>query len=346
MHNWPHAIPAFANPSTNTSNPLPKISIVTPSFNQGAFIEETILSVINQNYPNIEYIIIDGGSTDESVSIINRYEDHINSWVSEPDNGQSDAIIKGFKKCTGDLILWLNSDDLLTPGALHLIASIWQKHPEVGLITGNCHQLFDLKTIDYKPLTSADARTKAFDHKRLNYQNPIRQPSTYINRKAYEECGGVKDDYSYCMDYDLWVNLSRHNYEIVETQAQLSVFRLHDQCKSVVSSHRFLTENLAVAIRYQPDLAIISRIQRLAEYLIEQEATTHVKTISKLIEDDITETFPKEKLTIKHNLLLKGIFLAIKSKEQVTRWRLFSSAFFNCYKSPRLLIHLIKTISS
>src|SRR5687768_13083798 len=104
----------------------PKISIITPSYNQGRFIEETILSVINQNYPNLEYIIIDGGSTDNTVEIIRKYEQHLAYWVSEKDGGQSEAINKGFKKATGDIVCWINSDDFFMPGALSKVADCFE----------------------------------------------------------------------------------------------------------------------------------------------------------------------------------------------------------------------------
>src|SRR5690606_28750520 len=116
---------------------LPKISIITPSYNQSNFLEETILSVINQNYPNLEFFVIDGGSTDHSVEIIKQYENKIDFWVSEKDNGQSHAINKGFKRATGTIITWLNSDDVLTPGILHKIAEKFSQLPDdVGLIYG------------------------------------------------------------------------------------------------------------------------------------------------------------------------------------------------------------------
>jgi glycosyltransferase involved in cell wall biosynthesis len=110
----------------------PKISIVTPSFNQGRFIEKTILSVIEQDYPNLEYIIIDGGSTDESVEVIKKYDQHLAYWVSEPDRGQSHAINKGFERATGEIFGWLNSDDWYHPGALKAVAEAFAANPEAG----------------------------------------------------------------------------------------------------------------------------------------------------------------------------------------------------------------------
>src|SRR4051812_42913167 len=115
---------------------FPKISIVTPSFNQGQYIEQTILSIINQGYPNLEYIIIDGGSTDNTFDIIKKYEKHITYWVSEADDGQSNALNKGLAKCTGDIFNWINSDDYLEQGTLFLIADIFNQDPATSLICG------------------------------------------------------------------------------------------------------------------------------------------------------------------------------------------------------------------
>src|SRR5881394_195745 len=107
----------------------PKISIVTPSFNQGQFLEETILSVLDQNYPDLEYVVIDGGSTDGSADIIRRYASRLSSWCSERDEGQSHAIAKGFARCSGEILGWLNSDDVLLPGALAEVAAYFEAHP-------------------------------------------------------------------------------------------------------------------------------------------------------------------------------------------------------------------------
>ena len=120
---------------------LPRISIVTPSYNQGRFIEETIQSVLGQGYPNVEYIIIDGGSTDNTVEIIRKYAKHLTYWVSEPDRGQSHAINKGLARCTGDLFGWINSDDVLMPGALEVVAEAWRRRP--GRIISGATSIFD-----------------------------------------------------------------------------------------------------------------------------------------------------------------------------------------------------------
>ncbi|RYE40071.1 MAG: glycosyltransferase, partial [Sphingobacteriales bacterium] len=117
---------------------VPKISVITPSFNQGEYLEDTILSVIGQNYPNLEYIIIDGGSADNSVSIIKKYETHLSYWISEKDKGQSHAINKGFGLATGDILCWLNSDDLLLPSTLSYIASLADVLPDEYIVFGNC----------------------------------------------------------------------------------------------------------------------------------------------------------------------------------------------------------------
>ena len=118
----------------NDKNDLPLVSIITPSFNQAEYIEETINSVLDQDYPNIEYIIIDGASTDGSKEIIEKYKDRINFWVSEPDEGQTDAINKGFSQANGDIFAWLNSDDTYEPQAVTEAVAYLQSHPEVGLL--------------------------------------------------------------------------------------------------------------------------------------------------------------------------------------------------------------------
>src|SRR5665647_1802387 len=121
---------------SGTGMNYPKISIVTPSFNQGRYIEQTIQSVINQNYPNLEYIIIDGGSTDDTIEVIKKYEKHISFWISEPDKGQADAINKGFAKCTGDIFNWINSDDYYEPETFKKLSNLFTTHKAVNVVCG------------------------------------------------------------------------------------------------------------------------------------------------------------------------------------------------------------------
>jgi glycosyltransferase involved in cell wall biosynthesis len=186
---------------------LPKLSIITPSFNQGKFLERTILSVLNQNYPNLEYIIIDGGSIDSSVEIIKKYEKSLSYWVSEPDKGQSHAINKGFKMATGDYVGWLNSDDELNDNSLNYLSKSIEKNHEdkkdVVLYYGIL-QLIDEhnKHIKFEPFNETiDFR------KSLYAKSPTLQPGSFITRKAIAEVGFLNENLHFCMDWDLWLRL-------------------------------------------------------------------------------------------------------------------------------------------
>lgn len=212
-----------------------KISIITPSFNQSAYIDNTIQSVLNQDYPNIEYIIIDGGSTDGSVDIIKQYQDKLAYWVSEPDNGQSDALNKGFKRATGDIVAWINSDDMYVAGAFAKAAKYFNDHPDVDMIYGNC----DL--VDEQGKILIYQRAAEFDLKKLVRMCMIPQPSVFMRRKMLDELGYLDTSFRYVMDYDLWLRAER-GYNIRHLDAILSCFRLHDSSKTVSQITRFLPE--------------------------------------------------------------------------------------------------------
>jgi glycosyltransferase involved in cell wall biosynthesis len=189
------------------SSDWPKISIVTPSFNQGRFIEETIRSVLLQNYPNLEYIIIDGGSTDESVEIIEKYAPWIQYWITEKDNGQSHAINKGFKVASGDVIGWINSDDFLLENALFAVANGYAKNPDSIGWVGTCKftdKIGRVKTEDRPPVFSADLSFAAYGDKPY-----ICQPSCFFSRSAFTNVGMLNEELHYVMDVDLWLRLSR-----------------------------------------------------------------------------------------------------------------------------------------
>lgn len=187
----------------------PLVSIVTPSYNQAQFLEETILSVLNQDYPNIEYIIIDGGSADGSVDIIRKYEDRLAYWVSEPDNGQTDAINKGWHRATGSLLAWLNSDDLYEPGAISTVVHFLESHPEVALAYGRVHFI----DIDGKPLPTWNSKRgnpqPQIDLKRCltDWKSPFAQPSVFIRAEILDRVGMLDPSLHFAMDRDLWIRI-------------------------------------------------------------------------------------------------------------------------------------------
>lgn len=220
---------------------LPKISIVTPSFNQGQFIEETILSIINQNYPNLEYIIIDGGSSDNTLEIIRKYDLYLKYWVSEKDNGQSEAINKGFKKATGEIIGWLNSDDILMPHALIRIADCFKNTKNLDFLNGYTVVIDENSKIITSHFTLKQKRWYA-EHG-IFY---INQPAMFWRRKVFDTIGFLKEDFHTQMDKELLIRIFEHNFKIGHLEKILAGFRVHDMAKSagsIVSMSWFLKEN-------------------------------------------------------------------------------------------------------
>ena len=184
----------------------PKVSIVTPSYNQGKYIEETIQSVIRQNYPNLEYIIIDGGSTDQSLAIIKKYADqypHIIRWISEKDKGQTDAINKGFKMSHGEILAWINSDDVYQSGAIHAVVEYFRSHSQIYFVHGLGHHIReDGAFIENYPSKSCDFRS-------LYYTCSICQPTAFWRRIVLDQMGYLDDSLHYVMDYDYWIKISQ-----------------------------------------------------------------------------------------------------------------------------------------
>ncbi len=216
----------------SNGNPWPRISIVTPSFNQGQFIEETIRSILLQNYPNLEYIIIDGKSTDNSVDIIRKYEPWITYWISEPDNGQSQAINKGFNKCTGELVNWICSDDMLCKNSLIQFASLYYID-NTFLYIGKC-RLVD-KRGDPAGSTSSQISnfnelTDLANHWRKN--DSIAQQSVLYPLTSVNEIGGVNESNYYTMDYELWGDLLLNNICIKNIPLEIGIYRWYEGQKT------------------------------------------------------------------------------------------------------------------
>src|SRR5215475_7837704 len=204
----------------------PRISIVTPSFNQGQFIEETICSILDQQYPNLEYIIIDGGSTDNTLDIIKKYERHLAYWVSEKDRGASDAIAKGFAKTTGSIMAYLNSDDIYMPGALDAAAAALTT-PEVDLVYGNSRWLSsDGRNICDRrqtPFTALGYLYGGFD---------LQQPTTFWKREIFEKAGGMDPSFQFAFDTDLFFRFIREGARFKHINRFMAGFRIHPTSKS------------------------------------------------------------------------------------------------------------------
>ena len=173
----------------------PLVSIITPSFNQGRFIEETIQSVLSQEYPNIEYLVIDGGSTDETLDILRKYEDRLR-WISEPDEGQSDAINKGFQLARGEVVAWLNSDDTFLPGAVSKAVNFLVTHPEVMMVYGEGYQIDEQGRVKGR-----FQATEPFNLWRLIYYSDyILQQTVFMQKQVFKEVGMLDKALHYGID--------------------------------------------------------------------------------------------------------------------------------------------------
>lgn len=217
----------------------PKITVVTPSYNQGHYIEQTICSVLDQGYPNLEYIIIDGGSKDDSVSIIKKYEKHLAYWVSEKDRGQSDAINKGYRKATGEIFNWLNSDDYYEPRALFKVADAFLKNPELQVYCGISRVFGEDKEFHTKGTDVYPGNI----NKTIGWPR-IDQPETFFKKSVWDTIGGVDERFHYVMDKELWVRfLLYYGLAGVKKEDELLVhFRHHGESKTVSQSDNFVTE--------------------------------------------------------------------------------------------------------
>lgn len=204
----------------------PRISIVTPSYNQAAFLEDTIHSVLSQDYPNLEYIVVDGGSTDGSVDIIRRYEKYLAYWVSEKDRGAADAIAKGFSRATGTILAYLNSDDLYLPGSLHAIVET-MRDPAVDVAYGNTYW------IDSSGNILGERRQTPFVRMGYLYGGfDLQQPATFWRRDLYSKCGGMDPSYQFAFDTDLFTRFATHGARFKHVNKFVASFRIHPQSKS------------------------------------------------------------------------------------------------------------------
>ena len=223
----------------------PKISIITPSLNQGEFLEDTILSVLGQNYPNLEYIIMDGGSTDNSIDIIKKYETQLAYWISEKDKGQADALNKGFRKSTGDILAWINSDDMYMPNILKKITTILCPN-ELNIIYGqSIHTEYN------------DNRFKCWGSNILNQESTdltlidyIIQPSTFWTREVWKKIGELNTEFHYGFDWEWYIRAKNAKINFIPINKTFSIYRIHNKHKTGDGSPKRMEEIIKIYETY------------------------------------------------------------------------------------------------
>jgi glycosyltransferase involved in cell wall biosynthesis len=241
----------------------PLVSIVTPSFNQAPFLEETIRSVLDQDYPRIEYIVIDGGSTDGSLEIIRRHQSQLAHWSSEEDMGQTDAINRGFSLAHGDVLAWLNSDDTYRPGAVKEAVAYLRDHPEVGMVYGHAYYVAG----DGHVL--APYPTGVTDLKGLRRGvTTIPQQAMFFRSKLWRMVGPLDPSFYYAMDYDLWVRIAEVT-PIALCRRPWANFRIHETSKSLTAASRCWPEMIRVHFRDGGSVFSLLYLKYLIRRLVE-----------------------------------------------------------------------------
>jgi len=214
---------------------LPKISIITPSYNQANYIERTILSVLSQNYPNVEYIVMDGGSNDGTINILNKYQKRL-KWFSKKDKGQSNALNNGFKIASGEIFAYINSDDYYETGAFKTVSEFFQRNRDAKWVTGNC-RIVDSMGSEVRNLIKVYKKLflKYIRYYPLYYiVQFIPQPSTFWKREVMQDIGYFDESLNYDMDYDFWLRVWK-KYKLSYIDHNLASYRIHDRAKAVLS---------------------------------------------------------------------------------------------------------------
>lgn len=216
----------------------PLITIVTPSFNQGQFIEETILSVLNQTYKNIQYFVVDGGSTDQTMEVVEKYRDRIDIIIHEKDKGQTDAINKGFKLAKGELVGWINSDDILYPDCVEKIVELYNEKPDGAIYYSSRSNFIDTESKVFK-LNILDIPNR---NHLLNHNYSIIQQGSFYSNELVKKCKYLNDKLHYCMDLDLWLRLLELGPIYSYDSKPLAAFRFWSETKTLNGGNKFFKE--------------------------------------------------------------------------------------------------------
>lgn len=237
-----------------------KFSVITPSYNQSQFIERTIQSVLAQTNVSLEYMVCDGGSTDDTVEILSQYQDHIR-WISEADKGQTDAVNKGIEATTGDIIAWLNSDDVYYPDAFQKVEQIFETHPDVKVVYG------DANHIDQNNHIIEPYPTESWNYARLKETCFISQPAAFFRRQLISQYGALNTTFDLCMDYELWLRYGQHT-DFFYLPEILAGSRLHQNTKTLgqrVAVHAEINDMLKAKFRVIPEKWVLAYASVVAD---------------------------------------------------------------------------------
>lgn len=297
--------------SYSNGTDYPKISIITPSFNQGEFIEQTIRSVILQNYPNLQYIVIDGGSTDGTVEILEKYSEWIDYWVSETDRGQSHAINKGLKICDGEWFNWINSDDYLMPDAIANMVNAVGKFPNAKIVTGVTENIREGNVFgQYSATFSQDSNFPFFNV-------GVNQPGSLLRLAEVKACNGVREDLGLCMDLDLWLQILIKNDQnsLISIPEIVSTYRYHSQSKTCSTQDAFALEEFAILLDIYQSLLSIPVPESLEQLRTQCKASKFNYVSNNTYKSDQLSKQFFDRLLVNDSLLFRAIMQSPKLKE-------------------------------
>jgi glycosyltransferase involved in cell wall biosynthesis len=282
-----------------------KISIITPSFNQGMFIEQTIISVLHQQYADFEHIIIDGKSSDNTLTILQRYCSKIR-YISEKDKGQADAVNRGIKIASGEIIGWLNSDDLYMPNSLEKVADFFEENPEYDIVYGNAY------FVDEKGSITGEYPTQNFNYKKLADRCYICQPSVFFRKKIINDIGYLDESLHLCLDYEFWMRIGK-KYNFYHINDFFSCSRMYPENKTLSRSNEMYMEAHAILKKYYGYIPL-SWVK--AKVFNDNPYYSNLKVIRESLKSFVKENYTRPDIII--NDLIKALIMQIQGK---VRWR-------------------------